>query len=123
MGSDKHEKERHKNRLPPFVPILIDTLDHPAWRAMSHGARMLYIALKRRYSPNSHNNGRLFLPQRTAEKELGSHHTEIARWFRELQHFGFIKMQTPGFLGVEGKGQSPRWRLTELGYMKEPPTK
>ena len=84
---------------------------------------MLYIALKRRYSPNTHNNGRLFLSQRTAAKELGSHHNQIARWFRELRHFGFIVMQTPGFLGVEGKGQAPRWRLTELGYMKELPTR
>ena len=27
-------------------------------------------------------------------------------------------MQTPGFLGVEGSGQAPRWQLTELGYME-----
>jgi hypothetical protein len=123
MGRDKHEKERHKGRLPPFVPLLIDTLDQPAWRAMSHGAKMLYVQLKRRYSFNSHNNGRLFLSQRLAAKELNSHHTQVARWFRELQHYGFIVMQMPGFLGVEGKGQAPRWRLTELGYMNEPPTR
>jgi hypothetical protein len=123
MSSYKHRNERLKNRLPPFVPLLIDTLDQPAWRALSLGARLLYVALKRRYSVNTHNNGRLFLSQRTAAKELGSHHNQIARWFRELRHFGFIVMQTPGFLGVEGKGQAPRWRLTELGYMREPPTR
>ena len=123
MGRDKHEKERHKHRLSPFVPVLIDTLDQSAWRAMSLGARLLYIALKRHYSMRDHNNGRLFLSQRKAAQELGSHHNQIARWFRELQHFGFIVMQTPGFLGVEGKGQAPRWRLTELGYMNDPPTR
>jgi hypothetical protein len=123
MGRDKHEKERHKNRLPPFVPLLINTLDQPAWQAMSHGAKMLYIALKRRYSPNNHNNGRIFLSQRMAAKELNSHHNQIARWYRDLQHFGFIVMQTPGCLGVEGRGQAPRWRLTELGYMGAPPTR
>jgi hypothetical protein len=32
-------------------------------------------------------------------------------------------MHTPGFLGLEGKGQAPRWRLTELGCMKDPPTR
>jgi len=58
MGQDKHEK-RHKNRLPPFVPLLIATLDAPAWRAMSHGARGLFVALKRRYNHNNHNNGRM----------------------------------------------------------------
>jgi hypothetical protein len=123
MGRDKHKKEFRKNRLPPFVPLLVDTLDQPAWRAMSHGAQVLYVALKRRYSPNFHNNGKIFLPQRMAAKELRSHHNQIARWFRELQHFGFIVLQTPGCLGVEGKGQAPRWRLTELGYMKELPTR
>jgi hypothetical protein len=123
MGIDKHEKERRKERLPPFVPVLINTLDQPAWRALSHGARMLYIALKRRYSIKLHNNGRIFLSQRNAAKELGSHHNEIARWFRELQHYGFIVMTAPGFLGVEGKGKAPRWRLTELGYMRDPPTR
>jgi hypothetical protein len=122
MGRDKHEKERHKHRLPPFVPLLIDTLDQPAWRACSHGAQMLYVALKRRYSPNFHNNGKIFLSQRVAAKEMQSHHNQIARWFRELQHFGFIVLRTAGFLGVEGRGQAPRWRLTELGYMKESPT-
>jgi len=51
MGRDKHERERRdKGRLPPFVPLLIATLDTPAWRALSHGARSLYVGLKRRYS-------------------------------------------------------------------------
>jgi hypothetical protein len=119
VGADKHKM---KNRLPPFVPLLIGTLDAPAWRALSHGARSLYVALKRRYNVNIHNNGRIYLSQRQAAQELGSHHNEIARWFRELQHYGFIVMVTPGVLGVEGKGKAPRWRLTELGYMREPPT-
>jgi hypothetical protein len=26
-------------------------------------------------------------------------------------------------LGVNGKGKAPHWRLTEVGYMHEPPTK
>jgi hypothetical protein len=123
MGRDKHEKGRLRNRLPPFVPMLIDTMDQPAWREMSHGAKVLYMALKRHYNVKNHNNGRLFLAQRTASKELRSHHNQIARWYRELQHFGFIVMIMPGFLGVEGMGQAPRWRLTELGYMREPPTR
>jgi hypothetical protein len=122
MGRDKHEM-RHKNRLPPFVPLLIATLDSAAWRDMSHGAQILYVALRRRYNHNNHNNGRIYLSQRDAAEELRSHHNEIARWFRELQHYGFIVMMTPGYLGVEGRGKAPRWRLTELGYMKELPTR
>ena len=123
MGADKHEKERRRERLPPFVPLLIDTLDAPAWKAMSHGARSLYVALKRQYNVKIHNNGRVFLSQRKAAHDIGSHHNEIARWFRELLHYGFIVQTTPGYLGVNGRGKAPRWRLTELGHMRDPPTR
>jgi hypothetical protein len=116
---------RYKNsfKLPYFVPVFTATLDQPAWRAMSHGAQMLYIALKRHWSPQRGNNGSIFLSQRQAAQHLKSHHNQIARWYRELQHFGFIVMSTPGCLGVEGMGKAPRWRLTELPTASEPPTR
>jgi hypothetical protein len=110
------------NKLPPFVPLLKGTLDTPAWRATSHGARSLYVALKRRYNFNNHNNGRLHISQRDAVKEVGSSSDQITRWFQELQHFGFIVQTTAGYLGVDGKGKSPHWRLTEIGYMRDMPT-
>ena len=47
----------------------------------------------------------------------------MARWYRELQHYGFIVKHREGYLGVDGRACAPRWRLTELGYMHEPPTK
>jgi hypothetical protein len=119
MGRRKEPRER----LAPFVPLIKDTLDTPAWRAMSHGAQMLYVALKRRYNNKSPNNRRLFLSQRDAAEELNSHHNQIARWYRELQHYGFIVLHTPGCLGVGGRGQAPKWRLTELGCMHEMPTR
>jgi hypothetical protein len=34
-------KSKDKGRLSPFVPLLISTLDSPAWKALSHGARSL----------------------------------------------------------------------------------
>ena len=120
MGRDRHERGQ-RERLPQFVPLFVRTLDCPAWRALSHGARSLYTALKRRVGGN--NNGRLFISQRDAEKEVGSHHNEIARWFRELRHYGFIEMKEPGYLGVEGKGKAPHWRLTELSYLGQPATR
>ena len=112
-----------KGRLPPFVPLLKETLATPAWRAMSHGARSLYVALKLRYSSNFKNNGKIFLSSRDAETELGSNRDSVLRWFRELQHYGFIVMTNPGALGVDGKGKAPHWRLTEVGYRNDPPTK
>jgi hypothetical protein len=32
-------------------------------------------------------------------------------------------MMTPGCLGLERKGNAPRWRLTELPYLNDPATK
>jgi hypothetical protein len=115
----KHDK----GRLQPFVPLLIETLDSRAWRAMSHGARSLYVALRRRYGHKIHNNGRVFISHRDAMKEVGSGFEEIGRWFRELQHYGFIFQTQGGCLGLDGKGKAPHWRLTELGYMRDPPTR
>ena len=107
-----------KKQHPPFVMVTNQVLDSPAWRAMSLGARLLYIALKRRYWPNRKNNGKIFLSLRHAQKEIGSGQTQIIRWYRELVHYGFIVMMSPGHLGVDGKGKSPKWRLTEVGYMR-----
>jgi hypothetical protein len=107
----------------PFVAMLKDTLTARAWRAMSHGARSLYICLKSRYNSKQRNNGRLHVSQREAAREIGSSFEQIARWFRELQHFGFIVMMSPGHLGLDGKGKAPHWRLTECAYMTDLPTK
>jgi hypothetical protein len=116
-------RKREKGRLPPFVPLLKDTLNSPAWRAMSHGARSLFVALKLRYSSNFKNNGSIYLSTRDAAQELGSGLEEVGQWFRELQHYGFIVQTQAGRLGVEGKGLAPHWCLTELGYMADPPTR
>jgi hypothetical protein len=108
------KRDKDKGRLAPFVAIDREMMMSPAWRALSMGARVLYMHLKRRWSYKSKNNGRIFLSYRDALKELGNNdRTSIARWYRELQHYGFIVMTDPGGLGVDGKGRSPHWRLTE----------
>ena len=106
-----------------FVKLMLETLDAPAWRALSHGARGLYVALKRRHQLDTNNNGNIFLSQRQAVVELGSNRSYVARWFRELEHYGFIVMTRPGSLGLKGKGKAPHWRLTELAYKNDPPTR
>jgi hypothetical protein len=107
----------------PFFPVTDEIWLAPAWRAMSLGARMLYLALRRRYNYSYPNNGRIFLSQREAERELNSKRLYIARWLREHQHFGFTVMMSAGRLGVDGHGRAPRWRLTELPCKGEPATK
>jgi hypothetical protein len=111
-----------KEKQPPFVMINKQVLDSRAWRAMSMGARVLYIALKRRYWSDRHNNGRIYLSQRQAEKEIGRDTNQITRWFRELQHYGFIVQTQRGSLGLDGAGRAPHWRLTECGYQKQTAT-
>ena len=105
---------KDKGKLAPFVPYTKSMMDTPAWRAMSNGARVLYLILKRRFNSKKENNGRLYVSTRDAQKEMGGGHRDsISRWFRELEFFGFIRMTTPGSLGVGGKGKAPHWRITE----------
>ena len=63
------KNRKTKNRLPPFLPLLVDMLDAPATKALSHGAFRLYVALKRQYNPDlsDRRNGRVYLSQRRAQ--------------------------------------------------------
>jgi hypothetical protein len=117
---DRHNKGRISG---PFVPMIKATMKDPAWIALSHGARSLYVALKSRY--NSTLGNAVYVSTRTAAAELGSysHRDHVRRWFRELQYYGFIVMVSPGHLGVDGRGKAPHWRLTEDWYLGEPPTR
>jgi hypothetical protein len=100
-------RRQDKGRLPPFVPLDQEVMRSSAWRAMSMGARCLYVHLKWRWSFKQRNNGRIFLSDRDAEKEMGRGcRDSIQRWYRELQHYGFIVMTEPGCLGSDGKGKS-----------------
>ena len=107
----------------PYVMVTRAVLDSPAWRHMSLGGRVLYFSLRRRYWSDRKNNGRIYLSQRDAAKEVGRGTTQITRWFRELQHYGFIVQTQRGSLGSNGVGRAPHWRLTEVGYMKEEATR
>jgi hypothetical protein len=120
-------KNKDKGRLAPFVAIDIEMMKSPAWRAMSFGARWLYVHLKRRLSIKHNNNGRIFLSHREVLEEVGGRRDSVGRWFRELQHYGFIVMTESGCLGFDGRGKAPHFRLTEHeridGNTVMPPTK
>jgi hypothetical protein len=117
-------RHRDKGRIEgPFVPMLVDTMASAAWRAMSSYARVVYIALRSRYGHKIRNNGRIYLSTRDGAEETGFNEKTVGRCLRELKHYGFIVMTGAGCLGVEGKGKAPHWRLTELGYMHDPPTR
>jgi hypothetical protein len=115
---------RSKGRIGgPFVPMIKSTMSSPAWRARSHGARSLYTALRAKYNSKLQNG--VYLSERCATKELGSFSSRdsVRRWFRELQYYGFIFMETGACLGVEGRGKAPHYRLTEEFYLGQRPTR
>jgi hypothetical protein len=108
-------KSKHGKIDGQFVAVLVTTLDSPAWKAMSHGAKVLFVNLKRKV-PRDTN--RAFLSYREAGKALSSGPNKLREWYAELQHYGFIVLAIPHSLGVDGKGRAPHWRLTELGNVK-----
>ena len=107
-------KPRKKGHLPPFVPLIRTTLAVPAWKQLSYGARSLYVVLRSYLRVDALNNGKVFRSYREAANDLGTKSTRsVQRWFRELQHYGFIRMTTGHCLGVDGEGLAPHWQLTE----------
>ncbi len=114
---------RDKGRLPDFVPLIKSTLKTPAWRAMSHGARSLYVALKVRYNTRLQNS--VYMSARHGAEELGSSKDYVARWHHELQHYGFIRVieGKEARLGSDGEGVAAHVRLTEHWYAGQAPTR
>jgi DNA-binding transcriptional MocR family regulator len=108
-----------KQKLPPFVPLFINMMDSPAWLEMSLGARVLYLAFKKRY--NRKTQQAVFLSARIAAKELGVNKDTVSRWYRELQHFGFI-MQVRGASFGPGRGRAAEFRLADERYKGKPPS-
>lgn len=116
-------KPRNKGRLQPFIPLMKATKNTPAWRALSHGARSLCMALHERYNTKLQNH--VYLTGRAAAKELGSHsHRDyVRRWFRELEYYGIIRMVSLPHHGLNGHGRAAHYRLTEESYLGKPPTR
>jgi len=126
MRADKKRAraQRNKGALPKdmqFVQLINAFRQEPAWLALSFGARLLYVEIKALY--NGYNNGRIMCSARHAADAIGCNKSTVAGYFRDLQEKGFIVMSKGGFLGLGGRGQGRLWRLTEIGFMGERPTK
>jgi len=91
---------KSKRRSAPFVQFLKDTAKTEAWKALSHGARSLYLVLKWRYHTQLQNS--VYLSSRNAEQQLGavSDRKKVLRWFHELEHYGFIVLVSPAHHGA-----------------------
>jgi hypothetical protein len=114
-GARVMSARKDKGRLPPFVPVDLEMMNSPAWRATSHGARWLYASQAPVELQAEERRPHLPVAPGRCEGN-GRHPDSISRWFRDLQHYGFIVMTEPGCLGVDGKGKAPHWRLTEAEW-------
>jgi hypothetical protein len=105
-------------KLAPFVPLTKGTMKTPAWKAMSHGARSLYAALKGRYNTKLQNS--VYLAGRDATEELGSfsRRDNVRRWFRELEYYGFIRMVRLASDDLAKGGQFFPTRLEHRGALE-----
>jgi hypothetical protein len=114
-------KQKQKGKLDgKFFPMYFDTVESPAWLAMSIGARVIYMCMKRRYRRDKEEA--VYLSSRDAAKELRADKNKITPWFRELQHYGFIVEVQAARLGSR-KGQAPHYRLTDEPYLGQPASK
>lgn len=110
----------------PFSPQMENTSKTDAWKAMSAHTRVIYITSVRsrfRGDWDQNNNGKIHPSARQIAAETGFTRNTAARGLREMKHYGFTAETSPAALGVDGKGKAAHWRLTELPYMGEPPTR
>jgi len=118
------KKQRRKYFSGPFVGLTKSIMETPAWHAMSYGARSLYTAYRGTLRNDCGNNGKSYLSCRDAAKALGTKSTRsIVRWYAELEHYGFIRKTSPGFLGSDGRGIAARYRITEYAHGTHEPTR
>jgi hypothetical protein len=125
-GRDEQPQQRQGAHTRPLVPLLLSTLDTPAWLKRSHGAQCLYVVKRE----SSMGGNRAYLSTRDASRKLKAGRQKIREWYAELAHYGFIVMLSAGCLGSDGYGKAPNWRLTEKGNTSkhnpeglfEPPT-
>jgi hypothetical protein len=119
--SRKHNEDKIRGR---FTPMMHETAKSPAFKQLSFGARALFVALKMRCVKN---NGRVYLSLRDAGEELDhKNRNNLANWYRELEHYGFILKTEAASLGVNGRGKAAHWRITDMpsrsggGEFKDP---
>ena len=109
-------KKKDKGRIQgPFVPIHKTTIESPAWKALSLGARCLFVELSGE-AENRHNIA--WLSERDAAGRLRSSRYKVREWFAELEHHLLLFKVSEACLGVDGRGKSAHWRITDRGTTK-----
>ena len=116
--------KRKRKSNGPFVAVPKAIMATPAWRAMSLGARLLWIELRGWLRNDGSNNGKAYLACRGAAKAIGTKSKgSIVRWYAENKHYGFVRKTAEGFLGLDGRGIAAHYRFTDLAHGTHPPTR
>jgi hypothetical protein len=97
-----------------YTKYYSDISKTPAWKALSYGARLLYLELQRQFIETANNNGKIFLSTRDAADSLGASQRQVCTWYRELEHYGFIVQTQSGTLGPHGR--AILWHLTDQAH-------
>jgi hypothetical protein len=116
---------KRKRRIDgPFVALPKAIMARPAWRAMSLGGRLLWIELRGWLRNDGLNNGKVHLACRKAAEAIGTKSmNSVVRWYAELEHYGFLRKTSEGFLGSDGYGIAAKYRFTDLAHGTHPPTR
>jgi hypothetical protein len=91
----------------------------PAWQALPHPARSLYVELEMLF--DGQNNGSLEMGIRRAMTLLGCSFNFTRKMFAELEDKGFVKPNQRGSFSWKG-GRETTWILTKHELKGQPPT-
>lgn len=98
-----------------FAPMIRDTMETPAWRALSSTSQSLYVWLKLEWKgAANNNNGKIQFSNRQASNCLGVSINTASRAFHDLQAKGFIVVTKAAILGVGGDAKSACYEVTEM---------
>jgi hypothetical protein len=116
--------KRKRKSKGPYVAVPKAIMATPAWRAMSSGARLLWIDMRGWLRNDDLNNGQVHRSCRAAADSIGTKSkSSIVRWFAENEHYGFLRKTSDGFLGGDGHGIAAKYRFTDLAHGTHPPTR
>ncbi|MDE0588577.1 hypothetical protein OU789_01415 [Halocynthiibacter sp. C4] len=116
-------KSHRKTNSEHWTKMVRNTMEEPAWQALSPVAQALYPWLKFEWhGPRNNNNGKINFSVRQAAQRLGVSVNTASRGFHDLQRKGFIVITEIGTLGHSGFAKSPKYELTEitLPYGQQP---
>jgi hypothetical protein len=122
LAQQERTVERNVDDL-PRTALIRHTTKSRAWKALSVGAKALFVALQSLHNDRAQNAVWISARDAVEVYGLGSYNEAVGVWFKELEHYGFTVMVQGAHLGLSGKGKSAHYRLTDRWHAGKPPTR